>query len=57
MTLRERRVAGEVFLRKGHMVLDWRRTVSMAGAIVPAGRHDWERIEEVDVVSMYMWQM
>lgn len=26
---RERRVAGEVFFKKGHMDFDWRRTVSM----------------------------
>lgn len=54
MALRERRVAGEVFLRKGHMVLDWRRTASMV-AIVPAWRrHVCGRIEDVDVVSMYV---
>lgn len=26
---RERRVAGEVFLRNGHIDFDWRRTASM----------------------------
>lgn len=33
MAERERRVAGEVFFRKGHMVLDCRRTVSMVAVV------------------------
>jgi hypothetical protein len=38
---RERRVAGEVFFKKGHIVFDWRRTASMI-AVVDGGRRGIE---------------
>jgi hypothetical protein len=31
---RERRVAGDVFFKKGHMLFDWRRTASMAASSI-----------------------
>jgi len=43
---RERRVAGEVFFKNGHMDFDWRSTASMVGGLAFSS-------ELLDVLAIY----